>query len=450
MNANPCPQRAASRPVRRDIAPGQPRRRSRARGLAAVLLALAGGASAEPVTLRLQGAPEPNATSAAPAVSADGSTVVFRSLATNLGPAGGGSLFAWSRATRTFTALAPTANGNLFNPSVSVDGRYVAFETNANNLAPGLDSSFTDVLRLDRLSGNFERASQGFAGSAANSTSESPAISGDGRRLAFVSLASNLVSPASAGGRRQVYEMDMDTGLVEMVSRVPGGAEGDRDALALEAQAMSSDGNRLVFTTGAENLTPVFAGNVSDVIVRTRNPVTGAISFENVNRSAAGAVGSLSSNRGSISPNGRWVVFRSGAQNIVGGGSASGLYLRDLSLNTVAAVPLPPGYTTCNRGRVADNGDVAMQCAPAAPATALQVLVVRKAGGTVELQSASTTGAMGNGSAGQAFTLSADASLVAFESLATNHIAVDANTAADVFLRGNALDTLFADSFENQ
>lgn len=416
---------------------------------AAVLLLSASLAPAQPVTLRLQAEAEPNASSAAPAVSADGRVVVFRSLASNLAP-GGGSLFAWDRVARGFSALAPTANGNIFDPALSTDGRFVAFETSANNLAPGADSSFSDVLRLDRQSGEFRRASQGFAGVAANGGSATAGISGDGRYVVFASLANNLVSPATTSNRRHVYITDLTLGTVELVSRAPSGAEGGRDSAPLEAGAISADGRRIVFTSEAENLAPVFAGNVADVIVRTRDAQTGAITFENANRSNAGEVGTLGSSRGSLSPNGRWVVFRSSAGNVVPGGvSPSGLMLRDLDAGTIAALPAPVGFPTCNRARVADNGDVAMQCAPSAQGTALQVFVARRGGG-IELVSPAVNGGPGNGTAGQTFSISADGRIVAFESAATDHIAVDANSAGDVFLRADAglLDTLFADGFE--
>jgi Tol biopolymer transport system component len=382
-------------------------------------------------------------------VSADGRVVVFRSVASNLAP-GGGSLFAWDRVARSFTALAPTANGNIFDPAVSSDARFVAFETSANNLAPGADSQFSDVLRLDRQSGEFRRASQGFGGVAANGGSATAGISGDGRYVVFTSFANNLVSPATTANRQHVYIADYALGTVELVSRAANGAEGGRDSAALEAGAISADGRRIVFASEAENLAPVFAGNVADVIVRTRDPQTGAITFENANRSASGEVGTLSSSRGSISPNGRFVVFRSNVANVLPGGvSPSGLLLRDLDAGTIAAVPAPPGFPGCARARVADNGDVVMQCAPSGQTTALQVFVARRVGG-IELASPALAGGPGNGSAGQTFAISADARLVAFESAATNHLLVDANNAGDVFVRADAglLDTLFADGFE--
>lgn len=419
-----------------------------------LVLALSLGApavSAAPVTQRLQAAAEPNGTSATPAVSADGTVVAFVSLAGNLvADPTTGSLYSYDLASREFRALLPY--GLAQTPTISQDGRYVAFNTDANGLAPGIDSQFSDILRVDRSDGSLLRATRGFGGLAANGPSETPAISGDGRWVAFTSLANNLVAPTTTPNRRHIYLTDMSNGFVELVTRSPDFAEGDRDAQALEANAMSSDGNRLVFTTGAENITPVFAGNVSDVIVRTRNSQTGTVTYENVNRSVTGTVGSLSSSRGSISPNGRFIVFRSGAANIVGNQAGdSDIFVRDLQQNTLRAVPAPAGYATCNRARITDGGDVLLQCAPDAGATALQLFHAAASGGIPRLVSvAHGTATPANGSSGQGFTLDATGAVIAMESAATNLIPVDGNVANDVFLVAESalLDGLFRDGFE--
>lgn len=420
----------------------------------AAAFSLALPAAAEPIILRIE-APmtQPNGISAAPAVSANGRVVAFRSTATNLAAGTGTStLFAYDIVLGSIDPLAPTANGNLFDPTISADGRYIAFETSANNLAPGIDSSFNDVLRLDRDSGQFLRASQGFGGTQANGGSAHAAISGDGRFLAFTSLASNLVAPTTTGNRRHVYVADMSNGLVELATRSGEGIEGDRDSLALEANAMSSDGRRLVFTSQAENLAPVFAGNVSDVFVRSRDPNTGAVSFEMVNRSAAGALGTQSSSRGSISPNGRHVVFRSNATNLlVRQTGDSTLYVRNLDSGALRVLPLPTGYGSCDRARISDAGDVLMQCAPAiGGVTALQVFRVAAAGGAPQLMSFTPAGAPGNASSGQAFTLSADGSVMSIESAASDLVPGDTNVAGDVFIVADpaVFDRVFRDGFE--
>lgn len=419
----------------------------------AIFLTLATSVQATPITLRIQGpAGEPNGSSGWPAVSADGRSVAFRSNASNLPVNGaGGSLFVFDVGTRGIVALTPGANGSSDRASISADGRYIAFETNATNIGTGgSNGESTDVMRIDRQNGEILRASRAIGAVGANSAATTPAISADGRYVAFTSYATNLVSPAPTGGLGHLYLMDFNTGAVSLLDQTAQGVYGNKDAAALEANAMSSDGTRIVFTTEAENIATVNAGNVGDVLVRTRNPGTGAVTFENVNRNAAGAVGTLSSSRGSISPNGRYVVFRSQATNITPVPSMSGLYVRDLSANALFTVALPAGYNTCDRARVNDLGDVLMQCSPLAPATAIQLLYAPRDGGSPRLVSRNIVGTAGNQSSSFAFTMSADGGVIGFESAATDLIAVDQNSSPDVFVAGEpgVLDRLFADSFE--
>lgn len=415
-------------------------------------LCLASIVEAQPITLRVQGAVgQPNGASGSPAVSADGRVIVFRSNATNL-PSGtsGGSLFAMDIGTRVITALTPTANGGSDRASISADGRFIAFETSATNIGDGVNGESSDIIRLDRQDGAFRRASRGLANAAANAGSEAPAISGDGRYVAFTSNASNLVAPAPTGGIEHLYLMDFQTGALTLVDQNAQGAYGNKDVTALETNAMSSDGSRLVFTTQAENLTTVNIGNVGDVLVRTRDPATGAVSFQNVNRSNSGAIGMLSSSRGSISPNGRYVVFRSAAGTITPVPSMSGLYVRDLNANTVVTVALPAGYNTCDRARISDVGDVLMQCAPNAPMTAIQLFVAPLNSSTPRLVTRNIVGVAGNLSSANTFAISADGGVIGFESAANDLIPVDTNNHTDVFLSGDArrLDGFFGDGFE--
>ena len=419
----------------------------------AMVLGLAAQVSmADPITVRVEDPLfQPNGLSGAPVVSSDGNAVAFTSSATNLvaDPTTGG-LFVYDRIADRIDALMPY--GGAQAPSISANGRYVAFVTDANGLAPGLDSQFFEVLRVDRRTGSFARVAPAFGGAAPNSSSETPAISRDGRWVAFSSYASNHVSPSTTAARRHIYLTDMENGQVQLVTRAANGQEGDRDANPLEPNAMSSDGRRLVFSTGAENITPVFNGNVFDVIVMTRDAQSGAASYQNVNRSVAGEVGTLSSDRGSISPNGRYVVFRTAATNILATGPGdSDLFVRDLDANTLRAIRLPQGYNSCTRGRVSDRGDVLMQCAPIAPATAQQVFLVPASGIAPRLMTRDfADGTAGTGSSGQNFSFSANGALVAVESQTTDLVPGDTNNSPDVFLiaEQRVFDGLFADGFE--
>ena len=85
------------------------------------------------------------------------------------------------------------ANADSLSPAISADGRYVAFISAANNLVFGDHNGFGDVFVHDRVTGVTELVSVDSTGHQANADSLSPAISADGRYVAFISTANNLV-----------------------------------------------------------------------------------------------------------------------------------------------------------------------------------------------------------------------------------------------------------------
>jgi Tol biopolymer transport system component len=98
------------------------------------------------------------------------------------------------------------ANGSSFGPSISADGRYVAFKSYASNLVPADTNGVADVFVHDRLTGQTTRVSVASDGTEANGRSDSlkVSMSADGRYVAFVSQASNLV-PGDTNGDWDVF-----------------------------------------------------------------------------------------------------------------------------------------------------------------------------------------------------------------------------------------------------
>ena len=111
-------------------------------------------------------------------------------------------------------------------PSISADGRFVAFESLASNLVPGDTNGVGDVFVHDRQTGTTERVSVSSAGTQGNGDSAVPSISADGRFVAFVSVASNLV-PGDTNGRLDVFVHDRQTGTTERVSVSSAGTQGN-------------------------------------------------------------------------------------------------------------------------------------------------------------------------------------------------------------------------------
>src|SRR5262249_17255542 len=112
-------------------------------------------------------------------------------------------------------------------PSLSADGRFVAFESDANNLVPGDTNGAADIFVHDLLTGLTERVSvpDPSSGQAqANGTSLAPAISPDGRYVAFASRASNLVA-GDTNTRQDIFVHDRVTGATQRVSVDAVGAQ---------------------------------------------------------------------------------------------------------------------------------------------------------------------------------------------------------------------------------
>src|SRR5262249_13243314 len=112
---------------------------------------------------------------------------------------------------------------------ISADGRFVAFESGAGNLVADDGDSINDIFAHDRMSGATERSSVSSAGVPADSASFDPAISGDGRFVAFESRSVNLV-PADHNSSNDIFVHDRETGLTERVSVDSSGVEGNGDS----------------------------------------------------------------------------------------------------------------------------------------------------------------------------------------------------------------------------
>src|SRR5436190_5848928 len=84
-------------------------------------------------------------------------------------------------------------NDDSFEPAISADGRFVAFSSDATNLVGGDTNGTSDIFVRDRRTHKTRRVSVSSAGAQGNDGSFSPSISADGRFVAFASDATNLV-----------------------------------------------------------------------------------------------------------------------------------------------------------------------------------------------------------------------------------------------------------------
>jgi Tol biopolymer transport system component len=145
------------------------------------------------------------------------------------------------------------ANGNSDRALITPDGRFVAFASDATNLVVPHDTArLTDVFVRDRRAGTTTRVSGRPNGLEADGGSYGPAISADGRFVAFGSYATNLV-PHDTNGTNDIFVHDQQTGRTERVSLGQGGAQANGDSYDT---AISADGRFVAFDSSASNLVP--------------------------------------------------------------------------------------------------------------------------------------------------------------------------------------------------
>jgi Tol biopolymer transport system component len=204
------------------------------------------------------------------------------------------------------------ANGRSDDAAISGDGRYVAFASRATNLVPGDSNSSWDVFVHDRHTDTTTRVSVNSAGQQGNNHSAWPAVSVDGRLVAFDSEASNLV-PGDTNGVMDVFVHDRNTGVTERVSVDNDGNEAN--GFSIERPAFSGDGRYVVFTSLASNLVPGDTNDKTDIFLRDREAgTTTRVSVDSGGHQADGY-----SEQPAISPDGRYVGFASSAMNLVSG-----------------------------------------------------------------------------------------------------------------------------------
>lgn len=204
------------------------------------------------------------------------------------------------------------ASGNGSNgPSISADGRYVAFQSDASNLVPHDTNNLVDIFVHDRKTDRTTRVSVASSGEQADGESFGVRISANGRSVAFSSLASNLV-PGDTNQFTDVFVHDLKTHATTLVSVTSSGGQGNNTSFD---PAISANGRYVAFSSDASNLVAGDTNRLSDIFVRDRvADTTRRVSLTKRGGQTNGAGGSLGKE---ISANGRWVAFESGATNLV-------------------------------------------------------------------------------------------------------------------------------------
>lgn len=381
-------------------------------------------------------------------VSGDGRYVVFHSSADNLvknDTNGTSDIFVHDRETGA-TEIASVSSSGVQGthmsglPEISSDGRYIVFRSRSLNLDPHPDlvPGYEYVFVHDRQTRATELVSISSTGEAANGGTYYYSISSDGNIVVFDSVADNLV-PGDTNGCRDVFMHNRITGTTTLVSVNSDGVQANcSPRYGSTRPSVSGDGNRVSFMSGATNLVAGDENDQPDIFVR--DVLTGETSIVSV--SSAGVQANNVSSENEISLNGRYVSFQSHASNLAIDDPVgySDIFIHDLEtgITDIASFGSSPG---CWSPAIsADGRHVAFSCGRAVKDIYVKDIdqdVIRRI-------SVGWKGLPADGRSDYP-AMSADGTVVAFRSTATNLVPDDTAGFQDVFVTTRQVDAPFVD-----
>jgi Tol biopolymer transport system component len=345
-----------------------------------------------------------------------------------------------------------SSNGTLGNgasgfPAISADGRIVAFQSSAKNLVPGDTNGKTDIFVHDRETGETTRVSVTSNGTQANDHSSEPAISDDGRFVAFASFAPNLeaasLGPTSANlGKRgpgwDVFVHDRVTGETTMVSVSSEGAPANGRSWLAD---ISGDGRYVGFASHSATLVIPDNNKIKrDPFVHDR--VTGATIYVDVDETGENVWSGGS--HPVLSADGRYVAFRSRSKELLPGDTNNefDIFVYDqvsgeMRRVSVSSSGVEGKFESQNADISADGRYVVFDTL--SPLVAgdtngkLDVFLHDRETGETTRISVDSAGNQGNQNSIKP-RISADGRYVTFLSSASNLVANDKNGAQDVFI----------------
>ncbi len=383
------------------------------------------------------------------AISADGRYTAFVSASDDLivnDNNGVKDIFVYDQNTGTIERVSvgtgnAESNGDSYSPAISADGRYVAFESQATNLVSGDNNNVRDIFVRDRQSGTTELISQ-MNGQQANGESRHPAISDDGRFVAYYSVASNLASNDN-NGVGDVFLFDRQSDTVTAVSLTVGGQTGDGES---RNPTIAGDGQSVAFESLATDLVTNDSNNASDIFLYAQQNGT----LQRVSVNASDEEGNGHSFNPDLSADGSFVAFQSQSENLVSGDSNDKadifVYYRDGS-NQVqverVSVDSEGGQSNGDSGYAAISADGRFVTFSSFAnnlaggeiyGTNLDIYLYDRQLNEMERISADSLGQEPDGASVNP-DVSADGRFISFDSSATNLVNDDNNSRVDVFVR---------------
>ena len=388
-----------------------------------------------------------NGYSSASSISADGRYIAFWSEAENLvnGDTNGTrDIFVQDLDTGQTTRVSIASDGSQanagsgsYNTAISGDGRYVVFESHSTNLVPDDLNDRTDIFVHDRVTGQTTIVSTATDGTLGNSDSYFPSISADGNYIAFASNASNLVLD-DTNDKMDVFVHDQLSGETTRISVASDDTQGDNIS---QTPSISADGRYVAFSSAASNFAPT-EPFIFFIFVHDR--VTGNTSLVSVN--SEGITANSGAYGPSISGNGRYVAFTSGANNLVSGDTNEfdDVFIHDIQTGLTSRVSVASvgsqgnknsgGSSVSYDGRYVSFGSQSNNLVNGDTNNSWDIFLFDMQLSQTELISQSTTGNIGNhGSLTP--KISSDGQKISFVTISDNLVCGDTNDVRDIFVR---------------
>lgn len=344
--------------------------------------------------------------------------------------------------------LGVQAAGHSDQPDVSDDGDVISFVSAAANLVAGDSNGVQDVFYRVVSAGETHRASVDNLGGEAAQPSFDPVISGDGNAIAFWT-ENDLVNGDDSNGVADVYLRRILTSQTVLVSRTDLGGNGDAGS---HTPSVNRDGKVVAYVSAATNLVSGDNNGVADVFVSFVGGDSQPT--QRVSVADNGDEANASSSQPRIAADGFSVVFLSEADNLLPGDSnfAQDLFLRDLAGpmgpgTELINISTSAGFSQIDAANAAVSGDgrlvafFSFATDLALPANASGPVYLRdRALSQTQSIIRAATGRQPNRGA-QSAEVSADGGVVAMATQASNLLAGDNNDALDVYAVGDAVPT---------
>jgi len=243
-----------------------------------------------------------------------------------------------------------SGDGDSTSPVISDDGRYVMFMSRASNLVENDGNKGPDIFVRDLVGGKTILVTMNVSGTGSSTgVPFSPLLSGNARRVVFESPDGNLVN-GDLNGVRDLFMRDLATGrTIWITAPMPGIAL--TVAGGVLERVISADGERVAYTSSLSNLVRSDSNNATDVFLW--DGLTNLL----VSINTTGGVGNGASDSPLISPDGRYVAFRSKASNLFPAVMGTNWFLRDFKLQkTVLLDPKRPLLEPDDREALDANG----------------------------------------------------------------------------------------------